>query len=93
MQAVQKRHNNVGFRRITGYDVANGVDIDNLRVDPTAFDKITERENKSFIILKNQIDNYTINVDDLFGIRPLLGKIFVKKKKPEWQAPPPGNDK
>ena len=53
MAAVQKRHNNVGFRRITGYDQINGVDVDNLRVDPAAFDKVTERENKSFIILKN----------------------------------------
>ena len=80
MAAVQKRHNNVGFRRITGYDQINGVDVDNLRVDPASFDKVTERENKSFIILKNQIDNYTINVDDFFGIRPLLGKIFVRRK-------------
>lgn len=82
---MQKRHNNnnLGFRRIGGYDQINGVDYDNLRVDPTTFDKITERENKSFVILKNQIDNYTINFDDYLGIGSLLRKVFVKKKDGE----------
>lgn len=83
IHAVQKRHNNsnLGFRRIASYDQTAGVDQDNLRIDPSTFDKITERENKSFVILKNQIDNYTLNFDDLFGLRTLLGKVFVKKNK------------
>ena len=69
------------FRRINGYEQIIGVDQENLRIDPTTFDKITERENKSFVILKNQIDNYTINYDDYFGLGSLLGKVFVKKNQ------------
>lgn len=52
IHCVQKRHNNT-YRRIGAYDQANGVDVENLRIDPSTFDKITERENKSFVILKN----------------------------------------
>lgn len=52
-----------------------------MRIDPSRFDKITERENKSFVILKNQIDNYTLNYDDYFGLGTLFRRIFVKKNK------------
>lgn len=81
--AINKRQANcnIGWRRINGYDQIAGYDQENLRVDPGSFDKITERDNKSFIILKNQIDNYTLNYDDYFGLGSLLGKIFVKKKE------------
>ena len=56
-----------------GYDSIQGAESENLRVDPGNFDKIIERENKSFIILKNQIDNYTFNYDGL------LDKLFRRK--------------
>lgn len=79
IHAVQKKYGGNGYRRIGGYDQANGVDLENLRIDPTTFDKITERENKSFIILKNQIDNYTFNYDDYFGMGSLLKRYFVRK--------------
>jgi len=36
-----------------GYESIQATDYENLRVDPGNFDKIIERENKSFIILKN----------------------------------------
>ena len=80
--AIQKRqaNSNTGFRRVNGYDQIQGCDYDNLRVDPSIFDKVTERDNKSFIILKNQIDNYTLNFDDYFGLGSAFRKIFVKRK-------------
>lgn len=40
-----------------------------LAIDPKCYDSMMDYNNRSYLILKNQVDNYTLNIDTI--LRPL----------------------